>query len=159
MLQKTWRVEIRINESYLALVPYDLAKVRHKYRILQNPIYRVLFIHICVLPAPPCHPLCQGFFPFLSCRIVLTKSLVRLVGMGEFVQGCFLELFFQSYLSEFVLLGLFGRICSVYLFDAKGCWQDGFGRSLSGGGFVWQGDFGKERWEECHDSVSFFCGV
>ncbi|GEM_PF-2308570 len=108
---------------------------------------------------PPCHPLCQGFFPFLSCRIVLTKSLVRLVGMGEFVQGCFLELFFQSYLSEFVLLGLFGRICSVYLFDAKGCWQDGFGRSLSGGGFVWQGDFGKERWEECHDSVSFFCGV
>ena len=143
----------------MALVPYDLAKVRHKYRILQNPIYRVLFIHICVLPAPPCHPLCQGFFPFLSCRIVLTKSLVRLVGMGEFVQGCFLELFFQSYLSEFVLLGLFGRICSVYLFDAKGCWQDGFGRSLSGGGFVWQGDFGKERWEECHDSVSFFCGV
>ena len=46
------------------------------------------------------------------------------------MQGCFLELFFQSYLSEFVLLGLFGRICSMYLFDAKGCWQDWFGREI-----------------------------
>ena len=80
--------------------------------------------------SPPCHFLCQGFFPFLSCRIFLTKSLVRLVGIGGFVQGCFLELFFQSYLSEFVLLGLFGRICSMYLFDAKGCWQDWFGREI-----------------------------
>jgi hypothetical protein len=63
-----------------------------------NPyIYGFLYLYLRSSHASPCQiSFAKGLFPFFPCRILLTKPLVRLVGMGEFVQRGFSEFLFPE---------------------------------------------------------------
>lgn len=143
-----------------------------------NHIYRVSFIHICVIPTPClANPLCRGVFPFFLAESLLPNVYsfdwhgrirrkecfffcylfgacpVRIVCAGFIFQSClFCFLPCLVFDGTVGLHDLFVAYCfgrSNLTWAIRYSW---FGRVYLEGK-VWQGYLAKKRWKELYDSI------